>query len=319
MNRGQNPRLLILALGVVGLALALAGAVLAALANLGVQGERFDLLTQIAPAYAAAGLLGGALAAVARPTRAAGAVLALVALLAAGRLIVPELIRSTGPNAAPGASGEIKIIQFNVWRGNRNIPAIVDWLQRENPDFAFVEESSPALRDAIIRRTGWSVAGARTTSMIFSRKPYAVMHRPQASPNSGFTWVNATYETASGPVELVVTHVERPTQTRARRAIAGLAQMLSPLPRDRMILAGDFNLTPWSFALRDADARLGLVRRDRAQPTWPADGFHGLPAPAFLPIDHVYAGPSWATVDVRRGPSFGSDHYPLVVRLAPVR
>ena len=37
-----------------------------------------------------------------------------------------------------------------------------------------------------------------------------------------------------------------------------------------------------------------------------------------LPIDHVYAGPGWATVSVERGPSIGSDHYPLVVILAPV-
>jgi endonuclease/exonuclease/phosphatase (EEP) superfamily protein YafD len=85
-----------------------------------------------------------------------------------------------------------------------------------------------------------------------------------------------------------------------------------------MILTGDFNATPWSASLRRTDAALALTRRDRALPTWPARVLgRSWPLP-ILPIDHVYAGPGWATVKVERGPAFGSDHYPLVVILAPV-
>lgn len=36
-----------------------------------------------------------------------------------------------------------------------------------------------------------------------------------------------------------------------------------------------------------------------------------------LPIDHVYAGKGWRAVSVTRGPRLGSDHYPMVVVLAP--
>jgi endonuclease/exonuclease/phosphatase (EEP) superfamily protein YafD len=88
-----------------------------------------------------------------------------------------------------------------------------------------------------------------------------------------------------------------------------------------MILAGDFNSTPWSFARREDDRRFGLIRRDRAMWSWPAEfvGPHGFQAPfPFLPIDHIYAGPGWATVSVSRGPRLGSDHYPLIAVLAPV-
>ena len=42
----------------------------------------------------------------------------------------------------------------------------------------------------------------------------------------------------------------------------------------------------------------------------------GLPF-ALLPIDHVYAGPGWRTVRAERGPRLGSDHYPVIVTLAP--
>lgn len=87
-----------------------------------------------------------------------------------------------------------------------------------------------------------------------------------------------------------------------------------------MIIAGDFNSTPWSFARRRDDRDFGLIRRTRALFTWPAEkiSHNRLPAPfPYLPIDHVYAGPGWATVSVERGPRLGSDHYPVVVTLAP--
>jgi endonuclease/exonuclease/phosphatase (EEP) superfamily protein YafD len=45
--------------------------------------------------------------------------------------------------------------------------------------------------------------------------------------------------------------------------------------------------------------------------SWPATRS---PIP-ILPIDHLYAGPAWRTVNVERGPHLGSDHYPLVATL----
>lgn len=89
-------------------------------------------------------------------------------------------------------------------------------------------------------------------------------------------------------------------------------------PRERMILGGDFNASHWSAEVRRLDHSLGLIRRERAVATWPAQVFgQAWPLP-FLPIDHIYAGPGWATVKVERGPWLGSDHYPLVVTLAPI-
>ena len=85
------------------------------------------------------------------------------------------------------------------------------------------------------------------------------------------------------------------------------------------IVAGDFNLTPWSFALKGIDRRLGLERWDRALFSWPArmspHSPLSWPTP-FLPIDHLYAGRDWRVVSLSRGPLVGSDHYPIVARLA---
>ena len=98
-----------------------------------------------------------------------------------------------------------------------------------------------------------------------------------------------------------------------------LAKTIAAAPRDRVIVTGDFNSTPWSFSRRRWDEAFTILRRDRAIATWPANRYKRLPwlgAP-FLPIDHVYAGSDWATVKVERGPEIDSDHYPLVMTLTP--
>ena len=77
-----------------------------------------------------------------------------------------------------------------------------------------------------------------------------------------------------------------------------------------MIVAGDFNTTPWSPYFRDLVAAAGL--RNAAEGhgyvgTWPAWFW-----PALIPIDHVLLkGPLVAT-SVRRGPAIGSDHFPII-------
>ena len=87
----------------------------------------------------------------------------------------------------------------------------------------------------------------------------------------------------------------------------------------KKIVAGDFNMTPWSFGLRRFDERIGLERRDLALFSWPGKltlGGKALPVLPILPIDHVYAGADWRTVSVKRGPALGSDHFPVVATLA---
>ncbi len=305
-----------------GLAL---GAICAGLGLLSLGGAfsaRLDVLTHLAPLWGLGAVVGVALAARGRRSNLVHAtLLATIALAAGALLIAPEFLRSTGPVAPPAAPGQLKIIQFNASRDNPRRAGIVDWLVAERPDVVMIEEATPALRDAILARTGWHVAGAATTAMIFTPAPYLVMRRPTVGPGSKLVWVNATYASASGPFEAVVTHFTWPTRAIHRGQSLDMRRVLAELPRDRTILAGDFNSTPWSFTRRADDRAFGLLRRDRALASWPADGVgvRGVAAPfPFLPIDHVYAGAGWATVSVRRGPRLGSDHYPVVVTLAPI-
>ena len=99
---------------------------------------------------------------------------------------------------------------------------------------------------------------------------------------------------------------------------AFLASRLQAFNRDNLILAGDFNSTPWSFSLRRQDALFGLTRRSHALFSWSVQPYSRYkfwtPVP-LMPIDHVYAGAAWKTVSVTTGPKLGSDHLPIIAVL----
>ena len=79
-------------------------------------------------------------------------------------------------------------------------------------------------------------------------------------------------------------------------------------------MAGDFNMTPWSYRLQRLLAAAGLRRHATFLRSWPTDGQYRLPWPAFL-IDHVLTTPDVRSVSIRIGPNLGSDHLPVIAQL----
>ena len=285
---------------------------------------RLDILTHFAPMLLALSLLPAiyGLLFERRGARWLLAGLSGVAIAASALLMAPEYLRPASPAAPEGAPGQIKLIQFNAWERNDRPGESIQWLKAQNPDILVVEEASliaPALKRAF---RGYHVSCGDCSVIILSKaRPVSrdVPVPPSADelppPTAG-----ATFRDNHGEFSVFGTHYAWPIyggwQQAQGRLIAGL---LNRFPKERLILVGDFNSTPWSFSRRREDAMFGLERRTRALFSWPADrGPAGMGLPfALLPIDHVYAGPGWRTVRAERGPRLGSDHYPVIVTLAP--
>ena len=283
---------------------------------------RWDVLTHFAPIW----LLGAAAAlAVAILFRSWRrwmlAVGGLVGVLTTGSLVLPEFVRPLGPRAPAHAPGQIKIVQFNVWADNPDPAVVLAWLDRERPDIAVISEARGGFSRAVASHRGWSVACLDCDVAILSRKaPLRTARGGRIPGGPPAPLMRATFRDARGEFEVIGAHNAWPTDADQPFQERRIAELIATRPRKRLIVAGDFNSTPWSFQRRRWDEAFGLTRRDRAIPSWPARGYPGdrwmgLP---FLPIDHVYAGPGWATVSVRRGPRLTSDHYPIVITLAPV-
>lgn len=314
-------RVLVEALALL-LALAAAGASL--MAQGGRVSPRLDVLSHFAPIYLAAAVLA---LLIALPLARGGMRTAILAtagigIVAAAALMAPEFIqRQAGPARDPAAHETLKLVQFNAWGARADIERTYRWLADQDADVYVLEEAGDLGRR--FREAGYHVSCRSCGAMVLTRaKPSAIF------PPHGYA-EDLKYLTAStiadGRGVFTVIGVHRFWPTRFRRAQAqseAIGELVGRYPRDRLILAGDFNSTPWSFARRREDVTFGLIRRTRALFSWPAAklSHNRLPAPfPYLPIDHVYAGRGWATVSVTRGPRLYSDHYPVVVVLAPAR
>jgi endonuclease/exonuclease/phosphatase (EEP) superfamily protein YafD len=295
----------------------------AAAAHMGGESLRFDILAHFAPIWLTGGLMSLAGALVFHGyARALILGMGAAAVLCAGALMAPEYLRDIGPKAPPDAPDQLKIVQMNVWSRNEELQSSVDWAFAQDPDIVIFEETTPALRDRVADRPGWHATCRACEVMILSKRPplrsgMVRLRGPKPGPLT-----RAVFRDRRGTFAVIGVHYAWPTDSSDQQAQeAGLAQVIAMSPRERTIVAGDFNSTPWSFSRRRWDAEFGLIRRDRALFSWPARQYKRLRWLGFfpfLPIDHVYAGSDWATVKVERGPRLGSDHYPVVVTLAPV-
>jgi endonuclease/exonuclease/phosphatase (EEP) superfamily protein YafD len=303
------------------------GVVCAAAATLGHGGRfdlRLDMLTHFAPFWLAGGLtaLLAGLAFHRGPVKVIVVTLGALATVAAGALMAPEYRRPMSPLAPETAPRQLKVIQYNAWGRNAEVARSAQWLADQAADIVVVEEADQQIRDALLERRDYYVTCKRCSVMIFSRaKPIAIGLKPRGPPGPRPPATRATFASPDGDFTVIGVHYTWPTpdgmqQAQGRR----LETYIDRYPKDRLIVAGDLNSTPWSFTRRDEDRRFGLERRTRALFSWPAQEFSRrrlrVPFP-FLPIDHVYAGSGWRTVKVERGPVLGSDHYPVIVTLAP--
>jgi endonuclease/exonuclease/phosphatase (EEP) superfamily protein YafD len=278
----------------------------------------WDILAHFAPIWLVGSTVSAVLALVLQGyVRAIVMAMALVGVAAAGSLIVPEFLRNTGPKAPPNAPDQLKVVQFNVWHSNTQLERVADWLVRENPDVVIFEESRSELREAVEAKGVWRLAARGGDVTIYSK----TRSLGAKAKRSGEPIASATFRDRHGRFSVVGAHYDWPTDMADQQAQEQrLAQAIAVAGRERTIVAGDFNSTPWSFSRRRWDKTFGLIRRDRAVFTWPAMQYkrlRWLGIFPFLPIDHVYAGSGWATVKVERGPRLGSDHYPVIVTLAP--
>ena len=131
--------------------------------------------------------------------------------------------------------------------------------------------------------------------------------------------VRARVDWNGTPLTIFGVHLHWPLSRGNAQARAEELQALAAAARSEsapVLIAGDFNLTPWSrwFArfvaesgLQDCALGQGLLG------TWPAQ----VMPPMRIRIDQCFASAQWRVHRVSVGPRLGSDHLPTVVELGP--
>jgi len=308
-----------------GALLVAAGCALLALAAQGGRvSNRLDALTHLTPLFLAGAVAAAVVWLLAGRRGMVTPVLAGLGVASALMLMWPEL--SARRVFASPETTTLKLVQFNTWVHNSSPEKAAAWILEQDPDIIVLEEATrdpgvvQLLRERYPHRSTCDEPLDCSTLVLAKRKPVAEggLSGPQRANLMG-AW--ATYSSSAGDFTVVGVHYTwpwpaGPQQMQTER----LAKVLNRFPKERLIVAGDFNSTPWSFSLRRQDAMFGIERRTRALFSWPAAPVSrlniALPFPV-LAIDQIYAGEAWRTVSIKRGPKLGSDHYPLVIELAP--
>ncbi|OJU08078.1 MAG: hypothetical protein BGN86_01170 [Caulobacterales bacterium 68-7] len=319
---------------VLGAALLASGGATAALVGLGGGfSDKLDIANQFAPLWLATSVLALALG---LPFASGGwrvvtVAAAIVAILIGGFRVAPEVVARFEPKPLPSASERLKVVHFNVYMLNSEPRQAIAWLLAQDADVVVLVEAEGFYRgfakdllsrypycNGCVERGNWS-------NLILSKRPpvdHGRFERPD--PDTEFPLLGgwSRFAGPGGDFTVVGAHLTWPWRRFGPPQREALAEFVREGQTDRMVLTGDFNMTPWSTALRRFDRSVGaLTRRTHGQASWPANRYYrlpGLPLRFFplLAIDQVYAGPGWRTVSVKRGPRLGSDHYPIVVELA---
>lgn len=304
----------------MALVLAAASLILASSPWIGAWIPAVDLLS---PAWPLALILALAALAVVRLR----GVVAAMALAALG-LCVPTLLAIPRPDEnmsqSQGNAIRLRVVTHNVWAANTDPAGTVAALVASDADLLLLQEVDQKFAGALplLRRfyPFSNPCNQYCSLAILSRYPIERVRygfrRPDGTP-IGPGLIQTRVHLPTGiifPIATIHLPRGRPLQEDKRQRLT-LAMAVQTADMRSLILAGDFNLVPWSSRLKWLDAAMRPMRRATATPSWPARALdHRFPLP-LVPIDHLYAGPNWALVAARRLDRTGSDHYPIAVDL----
>lgn len=316
-------------------------------------GYPFELLSHFRPQFMAACAIMALALIIARQWRWAGiSVLAAaanwVAVIAPFMIVAPPLVvtgplvpthptatgpTATGPTAVTGPPSLPTNSTRLVWANLHGEPAtaqrLADTVTSFAPDIVALTE--------LHHDTDLAAAFPDHPCVIRDNDPsyYAVVLLtkapcPPLSPDIGGPWPHAVQRTVlNNTLTVVAFHAARPVDlglitagptywptagtVGLRNAVTDHAAQAARTDAPAL-LVGDMNAAPWSPQGMDV-ARRGLTRA-RCDGPWASTWLSRWPFLG-LPIDHAYVTDDLA-IDCQIGPDVGSDHWPLLVTVAPL-
>ena len=247
---------------------------------------------------------------------------ACAALVAAGAISVSAVLPYVPwplaqPRAAPAT---LKVLTVNVSFRQFAARRLVELVREADPDVLIVQELTPHAERVLaafdaefphhrkFTADGPAGIGLWSRYELESQTTFALGRMPA---------IEARVRAPQGLFTVIGVHLSSPVRPRRAAARNRELQALgvrSAAIAEPLVVAGDFNVTPYSPYFTDWLAASGLTdsRRGRTlSPSWPTM------LPWFsVPIDHVAVNSGFAILSHRRLPNFESDHYGVIVELA---
>ena len=248
--------------------------------------------------------------------------LGMLAIAGAGLGAIP-IVSYMGVQTARAEAGSapFRVVAYNTWFRNHDYAAIGRFLEQTKADVIVLEERD---RDDGAQRIASYLHSYPHSfierrphgAIVFARWPIVSAESLPLTDGPGVPAARVTLDWQGTPVTVLGVHLHwplGPKSSRMRNAeLAGIARFAAA-SKEPLIVAGDFNVAPWSNHFRTALQQSGLsdcAAGHGLAPSWPSQF-----PPLGIRIDHCWASNHWRSIDVRLGPSNGSDHLPLIADL----
>lgn len=237
--------------------------------------------------------------------------------------------------ASPAASGvlqsasdstpeEFRLISFNLLRLRREASATVAALDKADPDMLLLLEFTGGWQRELAPVLGkyhWRIGVPQPDSfgIWFGSKFPLDFCRIEVVGDGPFPTVVARARIGNRTLGFTGAHPMNPVAPSAtgiwQEQFTIYTTLVSESGGDCQIFAGDLNCTPFALAFREFQHRTGL--RQTALGRGLTNTWHGpyLPFRMGLPIDHILVSAKIQVLDLKAGPTLGSDHRWLEARL----
>lgn len=260
-----------------------------------------------------------------QPVRGFIIAISATGFLAATSVVLPEFlagVRQETPQIDTEKS--LRLMTFNIYAKNDDLNALALSVLEVDPDIVVFQEfwrwHRAGLEERLTETYPYTLhcqGGRRSFVALYAKIPFApqpgndCLDSLAANQRTSIISVKFPATETHESFSVVTTHFDWPVPIERQREqvdvfVAALQQVQGP-----MLVAGDFNSTPYSYSLKGLIERASLERVAKGIPTWPAPPTYPVPMPAWLQLDQLMSRGGVVATPARKGPSGGSDHYPL--------
>ncbi|HEX2724483.1 MAG TPA: endonuclease/exonuclease/phosphatase family protein [Beijerinckiaceae bacterium] len=236
--------------------------------------------------------------------------------LAATNLALALLPLTYGATDAAGRSPDLRVVTFNMWNKGARARDTITFLRESGADVIVLQEAGAAgpivsaLRDTYPHAV--PCPPARCELRLLAKQAFSESGRhARSDDNPPLVW--ARFVRNGFSYDAVGVHLAYPFDPERQEAHVEWLSAFLAQRRHSVVLAGDLNLTPFSWKLAKLATSAGLRRHGTLLMSFPAHEW----VPAVL-LDNVLSTTDFATVTIRTGPHLGSDHLPVIADLARI-
>jgi len=220
------------------------------------------------------------------------------------------------------------VMQYNKLYTNKSYDRVTDFVLQQEIDVLIMQEveheDSPPLANALAQNMPHSIPDdiyRPDFVSIFSKHPIKNLTVQKLCETPCTTHgVRFDMQIEDTDITVYTIHTKTPIgkndYIQHSKELDIIAQWIKSDARETVILAGDFNTTPFTPAFKKmkATAQLDNTRFSIIeQGTWPAWGI----LPIFkIPIDHIMHKGDIRLINKHKGPAMGSDHHSLIATYA---